>query len=932
MKIFTLVILTLLAVTGTAVAGDAFYDLPVNELVFEGNPPTVAPFQNGWRNREKFENMRPSAILDGEGDIFLRYDWQTWNPPTLNAIRVAIRAPEGKPARGQLLLSAENGKTMTAHPFTVPASAAKPEARNAFLETREIHYRRLLDRDIPGGAWFRHNMMAAANERLGKTGPGSNTPTARRRDRGNEFDRTLDLLTGGRAVSENLQLDRDLFAPAGGGDIVDTAGITGITVQEMNWAPLIKDIKPETDPLAALVPADQHALFFPSFAAMLALLDEADANGTPLLQWFEPRAEDARTKERCERQLCLSTSAVARLLGPQVVTSVAFTGSDAYIRTGSDVAILFETVKPDILLAFLAAKHAAARQTVPGVSEIRETVEGIPCQGVMTADRVISSFVAVLGNTVVVSNSRVQIRKIIEAAKRKNPALVSAPEYMFFRNRYPRSDKAETAFLVLPDAAIRRWCGPAWRIGSSRRTRAAAILADYQATRIHYREEPDDREKLKKLYFTHPPLGDIQETSDGHIGYMSSIYGTLDFQTPIAEMNLAKVTKPEADAYARWRDTYQQNWRQYFDPIAARVSVSGGRLAADVTVMPLIAGTDYREFLNFTSGAKLAPGAGDPHTGTLYHIALAINPENDTFRRQTGMFAMMAPGLGANPLGWLGKSVALYADTDPFWDDMRKSEDPQKFVEKEFPRLPIALYLESNNALKLAVFLTGLRAFIEQSSPGMVRWETLTHNDQSYVKITPTPGNLPGELDKLAIFYVPTPDSLVITLNENVLKRALDRQAARKAAKAEGKDSPIPAGEGWLGDNLGLRVDRNVLDVLQGLFHEDYQAVQQARAWGNIPILNEWKRLFPNEDPVAVHEKYWGTRLVCPGGGTYVWNDQWKTMESTVYGHPAGQKTGPAYPAALANFSSGNFGLSFENQGVRARVELLRNQITGGSK
>ena len=40
------------------------------------------------------------------------------------------------------------------------------------------------------------------------------------------------------------------------------------------------------------MPADQHAIFFRSFAAMTQMMDEADTNGTPLLQMFEPRSED----------------------------------------------------------------------------------------------------------------------------------------------------------------------------------------------------------------------------------------------------------------------------------------------------------------------------------------------------------------------------------------------------------------------------------------------------------------------------------------------------------------------------------------------------------------------------------------------------------------------------------------------------------------
>src|SRR5204863_2083445 len=104
-------------------------------------------------------------------------------------------------------------------------------------------------------------------------------------------------------LNENLQLDRALPATTNAADTVDLASLTGITVKPMDWKALIQDAKPELDPLSAFIPADQHALFFPTFAAMTEFFDEADANGTPILQLFEPRAEDANSRERYQQQL-----------------------------------------------------------------------------------------------------------------------------------------------------------------------------------------------------------------------------------------------------------------------------------------------------------------------------------------------------------------------------------------------------------------------------------------------------------------------------------------------------------------------------------------------------------------------------------------------------------------------------------------------------
>lgn len=104
----------------------------------------------------------------------------------------------------------------------------------------------------------------------------------------------------------------------------------------------------------------------------------------------------------------------------------------------------------------------------------------------------------------------------------------------------------------------------------------------------------------------------------------------------------------------------------------------------------------------------------------------------------------------------------------------------------------------------------------------------------------------------------------------------------------------------------------------------DPRQAAQTNPWSNLPILNEWKRRFPDRDPVEVHRRFWNTELVCPGGGRYVWNEQWRTMESPVFGHPGEPKPPVKFEAPLFPFAKANFGLTFELGGLRSRLELLR--------
>jgi hypothetical protein len=351
--------------------------------------------------------------------------------------------------------------------------------------------------------------------------------------------------------------------------------------------------------------------------------------------------------------------------------------------------------------------------------------------------------------------------------------------------------------------------------------------------------------------------------------------------------------------------------------------------------MPLIAGTEYRDFLTMSRGAKIAPGAGDPHDA-LMHAIMAINVKSDRMREWGNMASMVAPQVHIDPFGWLGSSVAVYVDDAPIWKKLEEMtpEEREKFQHHALRDLPVALVAEVSSPLKLTAFLTALRGFIEQTSPGLTVWESLTYRDQPYVRIKSTEQarRTIGEEADLAIYYAPTADSLTITLSEDVLKHALDRRLEREVAEkkpvANGNIASNSA-QPWLGSSLCLQVDRQMFEILNSassniLGPSSLSDAMQLRSWSNIPILNEWKRLFPKEDPVKVHERLWHTQLICPGGGKYVWNDEWKTMESTVYGHPGQPKSGPKVSAMLGQFEKANLGVTFEDQGLRGRIELTR--------
>jgi hypothetical protein len=558
------------------------------------------------------------------------------------------------------------------------------------------------------------------------------------------------------------------------------------------------------------------------------------------------------------------------------------------------------------------------------VQSVSGSMLGQTYQGVVKADRSICSYLAVWDKTVLVTNSLVQLEKILKAKTGQSKTLRELDEYTFFRDRYKRNEP-ETALLIITDATIRRWCGPRWRIGASRRVRTAAFLARLQAKHMNTLVSgmPEDQRHLD----VKAPLamGQVALTPQG---VTSSRYGSMTFQTPISELAFTHATEAEARAYKRYRDLYQRRWQQFFDPIAIRFLVEPGKenkISMDLTVRPLIASTQYQQFINITGNRGITSAAGDPHKEALGQYVLSIDRNANQVQLMGNMAAAIAPGLRANPLGWLGDWVSLYVDEDLFWqeylDVIAEGDNRQvnEFMQNNLARLPVAMHVDVSNSLKLAGFLVTARAFVEQTAPGMTVWDNQTHKGQPYVRIRPSEPirSQSNVVSELALYYAVTPRALVVSLSDPMIKRAIDRQQEPDKTKS----SPEPA---WLGENMAVHVKGSGMAVAQALFEHNAEDVLRKRSWGNLIILNEWHRRFDSTPPVALHQRLWQTKLVCPAGGDYIWNETLNSMESTVFGCPASPRTPESLPNALTSLKDVNMGLTFEDNGLRTRAEIKR--------
>lgn len=847
------------------------YVVPLADLDLGGATP---PETRDW-----WESNTVFACAAG-AEVHLDSDRNNW--------RVAIRV-EGNDKPDLLLVLPSGWRQTQVVKARLPAQTA-PAKAGEFDAIRQAHYRRLAQAGIPGAAVFR--TLAGDQPQAAED---------RRRNRRDDLESSIDLFTGGQALAENLQLDRPLRSTNSGGSVA-IASLGGINAPDLDWSlfgPLPDAKTPPPDALAALIPADQHAVFFPSFTAMTEVLDRADALGGTVLNAL--RAEDGLVRERYQRQLCLGLSDLARQFGPTLVASVAMTGGDLGLRLGSDVAVLFKPRNEKalaLLKAFIATQQRNAGATAPVVRNL----SGVAVTVMATADRSRSSYLAAIGGAVVVANSEAQLTRLIATAAGTMPALAASDDYRHFRARWGQADD-EWAFAVLTDACIRRWCSPAARIADSRRVRAAAILATLQARKATGQPLDDTAAQLATAMGV-----DLGVMTDDGAGPRSSIYGVTGFLTPVNELPITQVSDSEADAYKSWRDRYQSGFRAWFDPVCLRLTRREHGMGVSLAVLPLIAGSEYAEMIRFTGDARIGPAAADPHAGSLGQVAWAF--DRQALDRNGGMLRSVLPTV-QDPLSWMGQSLGLFADADPFWQELAAaSKDLNRFMERSWFRLPIGAVIEVGDPFKLALVLTALRGMSEQAAPGMLAWSNGTHRDIPFVIVRPShaQAGMMRELAQASLCYAALPEGLWLTLREDVLKRVLDRVADRRAAPAEKSVHPA-----WLGSTAAVRLTGDGLSLMAGMADRSASGNAQQRAsFANLPILNEWRRRFPSENPVAVHERLFGIRLICPGGQGYRYDAAAGTMASVAYGHPAAPLDGPALPAPLARLAQVAAGVTLQ--------------------
>lgn len=469
------------------------------------------------------------------------------------------------------------------------------------------------------------------------------------KDRDKIHKQMFELTTGATAITQSLALDRvkrSEFRDIGRRSI-PIASVRGIDIAEHPWKQMMGDKKPSPEPLAKLVPHDNYYITFKSFSKFLDFGDLLDQWVTNAARVYEVNSRDLHLKDRYERQLCLQTTWLGRTLGPLLIRSVAVTGSDPYVREGSDISVLFHVKNRAGFLAGVEQFLAAARKEHgQELEETKEQYHGIAVERFVTPLREVSLHRASFDEFVIYSNSTVGLWRILDTFRGEHPSLGDSLDFQYMRTVFDRNDAQEDGFAFLSDAFIRQLVGPASKIKEKRRLEAltslsmlthGAMFAAWETGRLPAgHQELLAAAALKPEYLFCPEGKPIRWDAAKQTA-VSEAYNTLAFATPLVELPIDQITPMEQQAYADFRAEYTRLWRQFFDPVGIRLALDKKQVKIEVFILPLVQSQQYqmlRQWAGGTGVTYLQPAKLSPMS--LAQVSMNPNLSSSVFGSDTG--------------------------------------------------------------------------------------------------------------------------------------------------------------------------------------------------------------------------------------------------------------------------------------------------------
>lgn len=773
---------------------------------------------------------------------------------------------------------------------------------------------------------------------------GVQAPALDRDSRGNPellHRRLYETTTGSAAITESLQLHR-LLHPAfrdNGQRTVDIWKVPGIDIAEHPWKQMMGEAKPAPEPLATLVPHDNFYVHFKDIRKFIELGELLDQWGTNVLRAYEMNSRDYYIKDRYEKQLCLRSGWLGKTLGPAVVRGLALTGSEGYVREGSDLTVLFHVTSVPLFLAGIEPFLQEARQEFPGqLKETKAEYHGVPVESFVTPLREISLHRAVLGEFVVYSNSATALRRVLDTHQGRLKALADSLDFQYMRTIFRLDDPKEDGFAFLSDAFIRQLVGPASKIKAKRRLEAltsltmvthGALFTAWDSGKL-----PADQAALLAATALKPaeiatPEGREVTWDAARKAAVSDSYNTLHFPTPLIELAIDKITPAEEQGYLQFRTEYLNLWRKFFDPVGFRFSFSPKQMKMETFILPLIRSGEYDSVRQWTGGGTtpVHPGAFAPET--LFQFLMHTNQR-------------VADGIGEWILFRLDDDASVRQLMDHL---IRKQEGPssegafqnQIAMFRVALQLPLTMGLQVSDRKEFEKTLESLRNLL-QTHAGPMDLERLkpTYRGVTITRLRfAADSHLANFLELKStpptFYHAFVDDGWYISAREAPIKAIIDRSVARREGKLpQTKETPVEVNQSLYLSPIAAKKARAALK-----YYLEWEA--QRRSLANEPL---WYPLYRSglvaeySSEKALREcamRFYGYVPVSPEGAPYTYERRTDEVVNGRHGslrrprsHPGVEDTSPL-GQLLDQFRAVRADFRFREDGVHTILTIDRN-------
>ena len=717
------------------------------------------------------------------------------------------------------------------------------------------------------------------------------------------------LLGGRAAIDETLQM-QDLVTSGNSAASRSVAieEIQGVEVKAHPYKEMLGDARVDGVELANYVPHDRLLVYVPQPAALVSLLDGGGAFATAMMSGTNANQLDFGLQDRYLASLGISRAWLESALREDLVEALAISAPDLFFVDGTDLTVVAKLKDPD---GFTSLPSGSIPKVRNG-----HTTEVVTARG--------RAWWSLQGDLLLISTHRDEMERALRLVRSQGSgSLGKSNEFRYMLTKLAPSKRTQ-AFVYFSDPFVRRLVGPEVKIAQRRRVltrqRMETLTSLSLLARLDGHADSASWDSLQQYH--EMPTAGLSWDEQGVL--VSQDYGSLHNMRTLLDVPVRHVSSEEAEAYRRYRDAYEQYWRQFFDPIAVRLNaVSGGEaqeMELEIFILPLIDSSIYntvRALLHgFKDGRPLIVPQLEPRPVVQFSLNMREEAWLSAIRSFSSLFGQYS-GVSTAVLDDLGPSVHLAVmDSDPvialgegdlfgaFGGNVMRSGGTMLMI-------PVAL----------SILTRPCTLMIETQDPDRTA---------RYFRESARASRQDGRRERGVLYQSGDQDAWVWSMNfAGVVNLRFGievdgRYLIVRNIPWSAKDRLVGEQEAFL-KTAQLSVNPEVCQVqVASLFASTAERERQL-------AMRSLSRLYPLivsgaanlESAAEVHRQLYGFAPVHPRRGNWTWVKH--RLRSSVYGSIDSQRQPPYDPQQSFGFLSSiqrvRLNMQFEDEGLRSRVK-----------